>query len=152
VIGQIKQFLFLGTVVWQQSNIVYNTDYFVSKHRLVNKEFCAVQKKSIFCMQYVCDVHHKCVVAHAYNMVTKIQSSSGWAFWCVLRSLRLAQDFGNVLASICCAGSCSGLATIFQSHPTLKLRIKECVSSFPLYQYAIHLTSSQNSRWQQWSS
>ena len=42
--------------------------------------FVQRREKSIFCMQYVCKVNCKYVVAHAYNMVEKIQSSSGWAF------------------------------------------------------------------------
>ncbi len=89
------------------------------------------REKSIFCMQYVCNIHCKYAVAHAYNMVAKIQSSSGWAFWYVQRSLRLAQDFGNVLASSCCTGSFSGVTTIFFKAIYFDIRIKECVSSFP---------------------
>jgi hypothetical protein len=90
---------------------MYNKECFVSKHRLVTKNFMQCGEKSIFCMQYVCNVHCKYVVAHAYNMVAKIQSSSGGAFWYVQHLLRLAQDFGNVLASSCCTGSFSGVAT-----------------------------------------
>ncbi len=78
-IGQMKAIFILGTFVWQQSNM-YNKECFVSKHRLVTKNFMQCGEKSIFCMQHVCKVHCKYGVAHAYNMVAKIQSSSGWAF------------------------------------------------------------------------
>jgi hypothetical protein len=41
------------------------------------KRIFVQSKKSIFGMQYVCNVLCKCVVAHAYTMVAKLQGSSG---------------------------------------------------------------------------
>ena len=103
------------------------------------------RKKSIFCMQYVCKVHCKYVVAHAYNIVAKIQSSSGWAFLGCAALSAACTEFGNVLASGCCAGNFSGMATCPSKWSTLRWGLKECGSSFPFSfnLYAILLTSCQ---------
>ncbi len=75
-----KQFSCLGTIVWQPSNIVQQGVFCFQTSSGYKRIFVQSREKSIFCMQYVCKVHCKYVVAHAYNIVAKIQSSSGWAF------------------------------------------------------------------------
>ena len=126
-----KQFLCLGTVVWQQSNIIQQGVLCFQTSFGYKRIFVQSRKKSIFCMQYVCKVHCKYVVAHAYNIVAKIQSSSGWAFLgCAVLSATHT-GFGNVLASGCCAGNFSGMATCPSKWSTLRWGLKECVSSFP---------------------
>jgi hypothetical protein len=100
------------------------------------QRLCSAQRK-IYLLHAVCfDVHRKCVVANAYNTVTKIQSSSGWAFWHVLRPVRLAQDFGNVLASSCCARSCSGIVNSSDTFKVIPFELKNrgmCIIISPLF-------------------
>jgi hypothetical protein len=98
----------------------------------LQKNFCAEQRK-IYLLHAVClqGPLQICCCSCSQHCRKKIQSSSDWAFWGVLRSLRLAQDFGNVLASGCCAGNFSGMATCPSKWSTLRRGLKECVSSFP---------------------
>jgi hypothetical protein len=138
----MKAILNLGTVVWQQSNIVQQGVFCFQTSFGYKENFMQCREKSIFCMQYVCNVHCNYVVAHAYNTIAKIQSSSGWALLYVLRSLRLAQDFGNILASSCCTGSFSGMTTISSKWYTLQKKGMCIIISF-FYFYAIFLTSCQ---------
>jgi hypothetical protein len=117
-LGKWKQFLFRYCCL---TAIKHRTTRSVLFPNIVwlQRNFLQCREKSIFCMQCICNVHCNYVVAHAYNTVAKIRSSSGWAFWYVLRALRLAQDFGNVLASSCCTGSFSGVTTISSKWSTL---------------------------------
>ena len=132
----MKAILNLGTVVWQQSNIVQQGVFCFQTSFGYKENFMQCREKSIFCMQYVCNVHCNYVVAHAYNTIAKIQSSSGWALLYVLRSLRLAQDFGNILASSCCTGNFSGMTTISSKWYTLQKKGMCIIISF-FYFYAI---------------
>ena len=142
----MKAILNLGTVVWQQSNIVQQGVFCFQTSFGYKETFMQCREKSIFCMQYVCNVHCNYVVAHAYNTIAKIQSCSGWALLYLLRSLQLAQDFGNILASSCCTGSFSGMTTISSKWYTLQKKGMCIIISF-LCAVLFILTISQKCVW-----
>jgi hypothetical protein len=77
--------------------------------------------------------HTGSVAAHAYSTVTEMPR-----LLCLsileCATLSVACNVQAAAAQIIALV----LQLVFQSHPTLKLRVKECVSSFPLYKYAIH--------------
>ena len=126
-LGKWKQFLFWYCCL---TAIKHRTTRSVLFPNIVwlQGNFMQCREKSIFCMQCICNVHCNYVVAHAYNTVAKIQSSSGWAFWYVLRSLRLAQDFGNVL---------HWCDHYFFKVIYFDVSTKECVPSFPFFMFML---------------
>ena len=98
----------------------------------LQKNICAEQKK-IYLLHAVCSQGplQICCCSRLQHGRKKSKALVVEHFWGVLRSLRLKQDFGNVLASGCCAGNFSGMATCPSKWSTLRRGLKECVSSFP---------------------
>ena len=61
--ANVGNFYFLGTVVWQQSNIVQQGVFCFQTSFGCKNKICAEQKNLCFCVQNVCNVHRRRVVA-----------------------------------------------------------------------------------------
>ena len=103
---------YVKVLLFDSHQTLYNKECLVSKHRLVTKEsLCRAEKN----LSSACSMFARSIANRLLLMLTTWQKKSKALviehFWSVLHSLRLAQDFGTVLASGCCAGSFSGMAT-----------------------------------------
>ena len=123
---------------------------------------CAEQKTNLcFCVQYVCNVYRRRVIV---CWLFYIQKNVILAVLLLLLQHWLHRSRGSrvsILVFVALSAACKGfwrctckhllrrwlpvvLQLFFQSHPTLKLRTKEGVSSFPLCKYMLFiLTISQ---------